>query len=405
MNLLKQIRYIILFIVIFGYGCNTVNIINVNNTEDIEIKKDGIIYSLPKTVFNIEVEVSRTETKAGPYASYAEKYLGISNVIKKDSVSWQITDVNIFSYAEPDPEQVYYMESCLSAPTQLIQLTKDGLILGINGDCTSHNSENKTNIFLNNDFSETIELNQLPVINAQTEKIDTTYRTITTDSSSTVIPVLKKYQVNKSSEAKAEEIANFILDLREEKVSILIGDLKEYPDGKAMEIIMNEFRTIENQYLPLFTGKNSVQKYKAVFEFIPTNQNLDSKNVLFRFSSKNGILSNKELAGEPVLIHIQNMNNTESLDSFFCQKDTTVKNSNGLIYRLPEQANVKIIEGENVIATKKVSIAQYGKVNVLPSKILKNKNITLKFDPEYGSLISVSRKKHLFSHRSSGSRH
>ena len=41
----------------------------------------GLIYSLPKTHVNIEVEAVRTVKKAGPYYRYAEKYLGVKNPI------------------------------------------------------------------------------------------------------------------------------------------------------------------------------------------------------------------------------------------------------------------------------------------------------------------------------------
>ena len=392
MNTYKSIKFISLIILLVGYGCNSTRVINVKNAGDYEIKSNGVVYSLPKTILKIEVEATKFETKAGPYASYAEKFLGISDIHAYDSVKWQITDIDISYYSEPDPDHYYFVESKRSVLPQLLQLSNDGIIISINNKIEKTPVENKTSLFLNYDFSETIELNQLPVINAQTEKIDTTYRTITTDSSSMVIPVLRKQQVNKSTEEKAKEIANLILDLREEKVSLLIGDIEEFPDGKAIEIIINEFKKIENQYLPLFTGTNSEQKFKAVFEFTPNDQNLDSKNILFRFSKHNGIVSNKDLSGEPVMIEVQNLNHTKYLDDFILHKDTLTNVNEGFIYRISDKGIVKIIEGNDVIATKKVNIAQYGKINTIPGKLFKKKNIKIIFN-ESGSINSISNSK------------
>ena len=36
----------------------------------------GIVYSLPRTALDIEVTVTRSVEKAGPFAKYAQKYLG-----------------------------------------------------------------------------------------------------------------------------------------------------------------------------------------------------------------------------------------------------------------------------------------------------------------------------------------
>jgi len=390
---LKSIKILAILILILSFGCTSYRVVNVKDAGAIEIKNNGIIYALPKTTFQIEVVATKFETKAGPYSSYAEKYLGIPDVSKNDSIKSEITDINITSYSEPDPDHFYFIESNNTNLPQLVQLNEDGLLISINEDGEYVSEPHPTNLFLNHDFSETIELSQLPVIDAQTEKIDTTYRTITTDSSSLVIPVLRKQQVNKSTEEKAEEIANFILDLREEKVSLLIGDLEEFPDGKAIEIIINEFENIESQYLPLYTGSQSIKKYKAVFEFTPNEQNLNSKNILFRFSERNGIVSNKDLAGEPVMIEIQNLKNTINLDEFLIHKDTLVEDDKGFIYRIPDKAIVKIIEGNNVIATKKVNVAQYGKLNTIPVKLLKRRNIAIRFNQSTGSIYSIYEKK------------
>ena len=44
----------------------------------------GIVYSLPRTALDIEVTVTRSVEKAGPFAKYAQKYLGTAPIANTD---------------------------------------------------------------------------------------------------------------------------------------------------------------------------------------------------------------------------------------------------------------------------------------------------------------------------------
>lgn len=71
----------------------------------------GLIYSLPKTHVNIEVEAVRTVKKAGPYYRYAEKYLGVKNPITEDSQTWAVKDVQMSAFGVPDKDSEWLMNS------------------------------------------------------------------------------------------------------------------------------------------------------------------------------------------------------------------------------------------------------------------------------------------------------
>ena len=370
-------------------SCSSYKIYNLKDARNVDIQHNGVVYALPKTVLRIEMEVTMQELKPGPYAAYAAKYLGISNVPRTDSVVWFISDIHIESYSEPDPDHYYCVESDKSVVSDMINLSKQGLIVAINGNADYSETDSKTDLFLNQVFNKPIELSQLPVMDAQTERIDTTYRTIFTDSTFMRIPVMRKQQVNKSLEEKAEEIAGLILELREEKVALLTGDINEFPDGEALSIILHEFKEIEEQYLPLFTGSRSEQVIKAVYEFTPTSENQKSKNILFRFSPQNGILSNTDLSGIPVLVEVENQDYTTNFGDFIQYKDSLLENAGGLYFRIPDKAIVRIVQDDKVIATKKLQVAQYGKIDALPLSLLKSSK-RVEFYPETGALKGIS---------------
>ena len=58
-------------------------------------------YSLPSTVLVLEVEAVRENFYAGPYAAYAEKYLGLT-VPQEDKQTYQLKSVKMTPYVEPD---------------------------------------------------------------------------------------------------------------------------------------------------------------------------------------------------------------------------------------------------------------------------------------------------------------
>ena len=58
----------------------------------------GVAYSLPLTTFTIDAEVTKITSKAGPYYKYAEKYLGVKDVITEDKVVFQLDKVTLENF-------------------------------------------------------------------------------------------------------------------------------------------------------------------------------------------------------------------------------------------------------------------------------------------------------------------
>lgn len=74
-------RYIAFIVVLYILSaCSTVRITHLSDTK--KINKPFWLYALPKTELYIDIELEKKIHIAGPYANYAEKYLGISNVPK-----------------------------------------------------------------------------------------------------------------------------------------------------------------------------------------------------------------------------------------------------------------------------------------------------------------------------------
>jgi hypothetical protein len=109
------------------------------------VSPGSVVYALPRTVFNIIVEMERTTEIPGPYWRYAGELLGLSNVIEANDEYWTITGVSVESGEELDPSQFYVIESNTLIETNVLALRNEGLILDLNpGIYYSRGNNNQT---------------------------------------------------------------------------------------------------------------------------------------------------------------------------------------------------------------------------------------------------------------------
>ena len=92
----------------------------------------GITYSLPKTSLVVEAEVTKVTCKAGPYYQYAEKYLGVKEVIAEDAVYYELGKVRLINRGLPDPDNTYIVEFKPGTVAPYAYLTEEGLLCSIN---------------------------------------------------------------------------------------------------------------------------------------------------------------------------------------------------------------------------------------------------------------------------------
>ena len=92
----------------------------------------GITYSLPKTSLVVEAEVTKVTCKAGPYYQYAEKYLGVKEVIAEDAVYYELGKVRLINQGLPDPDNTYIVEFKPGTVAPYAYLTEEGLLCSIN---------------------------------------------------------------------------------------------------------------------------------------------------------------------------------------------------------------------------------------------------------------------------------
>jgi hypothetical protein len=268
------------------------------------VKDGSIVYALPRSVFNIVVEMERTIEIPGPYKKYAGDMLGLDNVIQNENESWTIEGISVESKEELDPSEFYVVESSTLIETNAFALRKEGLIMDLDPavfytpGTKKGISRNEISNFLSTDLGS----DEYSMIQK-----DTAFKRVSLDSSFVRIPYIVEKRKKLSDEQLAERAAKRLMEMRDGKHMILTGEANVFPQNEAA---INEMNRMEKEYTQLFTGKTIKEKRTFTYQLIPTPE-MEGKPVnLFQFSDLTGPV---EKGGDPVTVVLNPEKKTKAL--------------------------------------------------------------------------------------------
>ena len=210
----------------------------------------GVVVSQPRTILAVDVTVERDQTLTGPYARYAQKYLGVRAPLA-DKTTWNITGAQI---------ALLDCGTCLDAGAP---------------------APASTRIF--NHAASDEEFARL-----QPDKTDMT------------TPAL---------EDAARAAADRIFSLRRHRIELITGEAGENVFGEGLKAALAEIDRMEQSYLELFLGKRIVSTETRRYVVYPQ---ADKKQyIVCRFSPAAGLLPDSDLSGDIVLLQIEPSGNTK----------------------------------------------------------------------------------------------
>lgn len=359
--------------------------INVHN-QSARQSGSAFYYSLPRTAVVVEVEVSKTKMTPGPYAQYANRLLGLNDVITRSANRYEITDIKIKSFSDPDPDH-FYMVSLpdQSAVNRYLSFTESGLLLGLGSkpmftDPNANGFESQTYGKQTTEagFTHFLDFNLI-------ERIDTIVEYVREDTLTLQRQSLRRSWVEKSTEQRAREVADYILELREKKFDLISGFQEISYSKEALEYMYSEMNQLESDYLDLFTGIRTKETYRYRFVHRPSKRDAGSRHILFSFSSIYGILSANDVDGRPFMLTYQRSKLTDPLaDQAEPPTAFPGEAGFGIHYRIPEYADIKLHFENELIAESRMLINQFGIVSHLPAK-----DLEIRLDPGTGSIQSI----------------
>jgi hypothetical protein len=350
-------------------SCSQYRIYTRNISGKEELRHEGILYALPLTTLKINVHLTKITFQKGPFAAYADKYLGLENVLTENHQEWQINTLSIVEEQEIDPGQYYFIGVKRDPKHQLKDLlswSEQGFYIDF-----YKQSNTKQQLVTANPEKEEPDafLHRMAFTENLSEQIDTLYETVFQDSVFVKVPVLHKQMVEKTIEQKARETADLIINLRQAKISLLANPDEFMPDADYLTTTINEIEKQEELYMRLFTGRKTLENHTRVFELTPEKKMLDTTTLLFKFDSKEGIIPITSSQGEEVMSTITKKNKTRTLHQLLT---TRKRSSNVIYYRIPELCEITISNRQSELISQKVLVNQFGAIVKTPVGYLLN---------------------------------
>lgn len=371
---------VLMFAVVLGLQAQ-INVSKVGK-QFIDPESEGIFYSLPQTVIQVDIIVNKIQKVKGPYAEFADQMLGLSQVTTVNSTEYELKDIRLTAYNQPDPEEYYFIrmpEKSKDRKAIELFLSDDGIISGM-GALTPVSSEKKQK---SKDLS-TSEIDIPEFTNPSVfERMDTVVKRISLDTTIIEQKFFRKTSTAKSNEQKAREASEFILKLDESMYNLINGYQEVNYEKGTMEFMYNRMNSMKQDYLELFKGITSVSSESYTFYFVAGKDN--TTETLCRFSLSKGILPKNATSGDLVQIAATSTNQTAALRSDIDKLNSAERSSKGVYYRIPDKAQVALKVGGQVKIETQFIINQYGIVTFAPASSLRNMTI----DDNTGTLRRV----------------
>ncbi len=317
------------------------------------------VYSLPKTVLFIEVEIEKTTQTPGSFYQYSERYLATKDVITEARTFHRLKGIKIWSESFPDINRTY-TTSLNDKKTAMhnFVINEKGILCGVNTD-----------------YEGTTPTPKQPLL-ANIQQA--------TKAEADLLPMGEDYMMVSSVAKLAEGAAKQIYRIRDNRLNFLAGDVDNYPaDGDLFLSLMSQMDKKEKQLTELFSGKTVSETQTQLIQYDPKSPK--TNEILFRLSALGGLVSSNDLSGYPYYINIT----TTSLQ--FTQTDQPSKSKSATILRTiqPASSQIKITDGKNEYFSGDFDIPQFGPIVSISNDVLKDGNVKIDIDPQTGRLLSI----------------
>lgn len=207
------------------------------------VEENGVTtLSHPQTTLLVNVVVEKQIHVVGPYARFAQKYLGARAALT-DKVSHSIIEASI-SAADTAPE------------TATPKFTEESAVVSLRGTA-----------------------DEFPKV-------------LPNKTSSTEVPL----------ETAAQEAANMIFQLRKARIDLVMGNVGENVYGAGLKAALDEINRLEQEYLELFLGKQVISRTVKTISVVPETSK--TKYILCRFSEQTGIEPANNLSAQPIVLDL-----------------------------------------------------------------------------------------------------
>ena len=219
-------------------------------------------YALPTTTLKVTVSVSKVQDIRGYFADYAESLLGLTNIIQQNRTYYKLNSVDIEPIAAPDESKVFV---AYTSNYDLAKLWQEESMAAADVLAATPPITYTTHTATLPDFFK----NYADI--SYTQQSETFVDTKIIDGVVTQVPASHTKTVSKSFESKAREAADAIVKSRKDQYNLAAGEQETPYSGEAIQTMLTELKSWENNYMSLFTGVSISDTVVYVFYVTPEN--------------------------------------------------------------------------------------------------------------------------------------
>jgi hypothetical protein len=323
----------------------------------------GLTYTLPNTVVDVTLEVEHTVTKPGEFSNYANRYLGLTNVIRTADEQVRIKSATLTSRGVPNAENRWLAQFKSGTQTSMV-LTQAGVPLSINED--------------------DVALPSSPVLPQAVEAQPTALETEAARHAVT-LEMTRSTSLSK----KAELAAQRIFELREQRNELISGNVDNMPpDGAALQVALNALSEQEAALTAMFAGTTQTYTEVTTVTFEPTRE--EQQNVvLARISPVDGVVGINDMSGMPVLLTMRILSEGKLPVNEKGEEKKFPKG--GVAYTIPGTAEITLTFNGKTLASSTVELAQLGCTFGIDPALFTDKKAPsyVEFSPVTGGIVKL----------------
>lgn len=316
---------------------------------------EGMSYYLPKTEMQFKFLVEKTTYEPGQLCMYADRYMKKPDVSQKPSVTYRILDMGMTPVGVPDTSKHYVLSMDRKYSVGEVHLSDNGILLAIN--------------------------DQPKVVNQPKPFVPARKQTRLNPQDYMNEDILTAGSMAKMAELTAQEI----YDIRESRNMLQRGQADFMPtDGEQMRIMMQGLDLQERALRQAFEGITERDTSEVVISYVPTHP--VERELLFRFSSRLGLVDVDDLGGAPYYISIE-QEQQAAADTENAKKN---KDDIGLNVNMPAKIKVTLFQQEKPIASHSLYVGQMGQTENLSGALFGRKlTVRITLNPITGALESI----------------
>ena len=325
--------------------------------QDAAAQTGPVVYSLPRTTIRLRVQTRREAFTAGPYAQYAQKYLGVA-APTQDHVSYTLQSITLTPYVEADPGTRYTVLIPERSSAGFLQMCAQGLVV-MSDNYTAQPASWR---FAPQTGSASFEgVDPLGNLGSETTVL---YKAVLTDDGYQRVPVTQDNVVEKSTDRKAADAAAVIFNLREKRQQIATGDTDATFSGEALQAAIDEITRLEERYLSLFYGISDISIEEKTFDVVPEAGNTAQRYTAFRIGD--GLQPASAKDGRAVVLELKK----ETLAAPEAAGEMRGKEGSAIRYRIPAIAQCRLLDGSDLLLESRIPVYQLGEESLFPVNVL-----------------------------------